>query len=425
MLTWYLGHGDGLSKLPPIGLKAAEDVPPSPAPSLGTAAKEDESTPTAAENGVQMAENPILPKSAKESSAVVASPISELDIPTVVVSPHDSSPPHPPLDKPTPVSGDILLPLIIFSVVKANPPHLVSHLLYTQRFRNQISGGGEESYCLVNLMAVAEFLENVDLEALGLSGGESRVIGAGDLSPLPLITPEKVGFMSEGLRLRGRMEQQVDAIAGSANKVISGVVDSSFGVLKALLPLQYTPSDPTNPQEGLPSSAPWNAMRPNFGLLRRESGFSIANLAASLPGAGREKTKSPRGEGEESGQQLVNVSRPGSVKSAKSAGVEDSSDEETDEEVSEGGEESGMDDGYQGVDQAGGGGHDSRSIRSFESMMSKGAKERERKIQETNASAAARKSLSDRLAGMSGMGRLQSDSLRKVPIFLDHSSLVL
>lgn len=28
--------------------------------------------------------------------------------------------------------------------------------------------GGEESYCLVNLLAVAEFLENVDLAALGL-----------------------------------------------------------------------------------------------------------------------------------------------------------------------------------------------------------------------------------------------------------------
>jgi hypothetical protein len=32
---------------------------------------------------------------------------------------------------PTPVSGDVLLPLIIFSVVKCNPPHLVSILLFT------------------------------------------------------------------------------------------------------------------------------------------------------------------------------------------------------------------------------------------------------------------------------------------------------
>jgi hypothetical protein len=69
----------------------------------------------------------------------------------------------------------VLLPVIIFSVVKANPARLVSHLLFTQRFRNQ-SFGGEESYCLINLMAVAEFLENVDLGALGLGEGEQNVI---------------------------------------------------------------------------------------------------------------------------------------------------------------------------------------------------------------------------------------------------------
>jgi hypothetical protein len=73
------------------------------------------------------------------------------------------------------VSGDILLPLIIFAVVKANPAHLVSQLLYIQRFRNR-SFGGEENYCLINLMAVAEFLENVDLAALGLTGPEGQII---------------------------------------------------------------------------------------------------------------------------------------------------------------------------------------------------------------------------------------------------------
>ena len=75
---------------------------------------------------------------------------------------------------PTPVSGDVLLPLIIFSVVKCNPPHLVSNLLFIQRFRNQ-SVGGEESYCLINLMAVAEFLENVDMAGLGLGDSEKVI----------------------------------------------------------------------------------------------------------------------------------------------------------------------------------------------------------------------------------------------------------
>ncbi len=75
----------------------------------------------------------------------------------------------PPPKEPTPVSGDVLLPLLIFAVVKSNPPatrlSLALYPTFPKSFR-----GGEESYCLVNLMAVVEFLENVDLAALGSEG---------------------------------------------------------------------------------------------------------------------------------------------------------------------------------------------------------------------------------------------------------------
>lgn len=76
-----------------------------------------------------------------------------------------------PAQQPTTVSGDVLLPLLIFAVVKSNPPRLVSHLLFTQRYRNAAFAGGEEGYCLINLMAVVEFLENVDLGAVGVGDG--------------------------------------------------------------------------------------------------------------------------------------------------------------------------------------------------------------------------------------------------------------
>ena len=111
------------------------------------------------------------------SSKKAPPPPLPLDAPPSSVPPRPQPPSEPQLSPirprsqakkdPTPVSGDVLLPLIIFSVVKSNPPHLVSNLLFTQRFRNQ-SVGGEESYCLINLMAVAEFLENVDMAGLGL-----------------------------------------------------------------------------------------------------------------------------------------------------------------------------------------------------------------------------------------------------------------
>lgn len=167
---------DGLSRLPPVRLKSGLSGRQSPEP-----------------NGSSHAVSPPIPPpetpTLQISTELVTSPTtiptlvieSEPDAETVVplpllMEPSDTesslrpiSPPHMPA---TPISGDILLPILIFSVVKSNPPHLVSHLLYTQRFRNQNLGEG--GYCLINLMAVAEFLENVDLAALGL--GEGRVM---------------------------------------------------------------------------------------------------------------------------------------------------------------------------------------------------------------------------------------------------------
>ncbi|KAF7964557.1 hypothetical protein HWV62_5696, partial [Athelia sp. TMB] len=178
---------DGLSKLPPVKLRSEE------AKTSGPHLKSDTVLDLPA---AQAPATPAL------STTLISSPTS--DVPTVTLSEtsldaeprqgtsfHGARSPSPlltipqPLPEATPVSGDILLPLIIFSVVKANPAHLVSHLLYTQRFRNQ-RVGGEESYCMINLMAVAEFLENVDLAALGLKDSEKKIISTADLTPIPL-----------------------------------------------------------------------------------------------------------------------------------------------------------------------------------------------------------------------------------------------
>lgn len=68
--------------------------------------------------------------------------------------------------------ADLLLPIIIYAIVKANPTRLVSHLLYTQRYRASVCATGEASYAVVNVTAAVEFLENVDLAELGLSSAE-------------------------------------------------------------------------------------------------------------------------------------------------------------------------------------------------------------------------------------------------------------
>lgn len=229
---------------------------------------------------------------------------------------------------------------------------------------------------------------------------------AADLTPIPLIrTPDLPSFPNLP-SLRGRMEQQVDAIAGSANKVLLGVVDTSFGVLRSFLPGSTPQSNSVTLMEEPATGAPWNSVKPGFGLLRRESGFSIAGLAASLPG---NRARSVYEDGEEAGQQLITVSRPGSIKSAAVASDDDATD-------SEGGsdENSGDENEQEGDEQDdGAGGHDTRSIKSFESMMSGSARERKE--------ASERKSLSDRLANMSGLSRLahgQSHKVRRSLTFL-------
>ena len=168
--------------------------------------------------------------------------------------------------------------------------------------------------------------------------------------------------------------------------MISGVVDSSFGVLRALLP------GTVDAQQAVTSvidqdSAPWNVARPGFGLLRRESGFSIASLAASLPGRERAKSINSTAAVEESGQMMVEVaSRPGSVRSAYLSDAEESEEAESEEDEDEEDEEEDEEEGQ-----------DTKSIKSFESMM--GKKHRRRNIK-------ARKTLSDRLASMPGLSRL-------------------
>ena len=256
----------------------------------------------------------------------------------------------------------------------------------------------------------------------------------------------------------------VDVIAGSANKVILGVVDSSFGVLRALLPGQ-TVQTGTNSGNGT-STAPRSGLsvttgsstsagagagagageadatvwgvRPGLGLLRRETGFSIAGLTVALPG-GASKARG-QSHPEEGQRELVEVSsRLPSLKShlsgqddheKESEETEEGSEEEgsvqgsEDEEGEEGREDSEVEPTGEGDGEGEGDGvgegeadaeeeeaHDTRSIRSFESMLSGG-----RAGRKTNAgtlSASGRPSgrrrltdFTDRLThGVAGMSR--------------------
>lgn len=238
------------------------------------------------------------------------------------------------------------------------------------------------------------------------------------LTPIPIVRttlPLDVPVDAPG-GLRGRVEQGVDAIAGSANKVISGVVDSSFGVLRSFLPSAPTSASAPTPAPTLTStftSAPTTETsdtRWNMGLLRRESGFSIASLVPGRKGDGK-------GEGEDGQRELVAVSsRPGSIHSIyvnEDMGVEGTEDEsEASDDDEEDGEEEEDEDESEEEEHA----HDAKSIRSFESMMSGNsgkARKKKRKL-----ASLSRKSLTDRLAQVPGLSRLSGTDTHKVCLCL-------
>lgn len=197
------------------------------------------------------------------------------------------------------------------------------------------------------------------------------------MTPIPVPpSPPAVGrerSLSTSSALRDRVEQ----VTGSANKVLTGVVDS-VSLIRSLLPNATNPMTPA--MDSLQGTAPWNAVpRPGFGILRRDSVFSIKSM---LPGS----TKA--GDGEE----MLDVSRPVSRAGASTYG----SDMEDVKEDEDGGTDDSGSDSSDEDEEEEGGGRDARSIRSFESMMSRSRRERNK------AKAQPRKSLSDRLSGITG-----------------------
>lgn len=69
-------------------------------------------------------------------------------------------------------SADSFMPLLIYTVLRANPEHLVSNVQYILRFRNQDKLGGEAGYYLSSLLGAVQFIENLDRTSLTISDEE-------------------------------------------------------------------------------------------------------------------------------------------------------------------------------------------------------------------------------------------------------------
>ncbi|KAF2121610.1 hypothetical protein BDV96DRAFT_564633 [Lophiotrema nucula] len=69
-------------------------------------------------------------------------------------------------------SADAFVPLLIYTVLQANPDSLVSNVQYILRFRNQDKLGGEAGYYISSLMGAIQFIEGLDRTSLTVSDEE-------------------------------------------------------------------------------------------------------------------------------------------------------------------------------------------------------------------------------------------------------------
>ncbi|KAG1451077.1 hypothetical protein G6F46_009830 [Rhizopus delemar] len=111
-------------------------------------------------------------------------------------------------------STDVLLPILIYTIVKTNPTRLLSNLKYISRFQRPDQLAGQSSYCLTNTMAAVSFLETANLVGLGLSA-DKVISHVEDLKESSITKPNN--HNNNGLKLMN------DVVDSSYRAVFDGI----------------------------------------------------------------------------------------------------------------------------------------------------------------------------------------------------------
>ncbi|KAJ2802190.1 ATP-dependent RNA helicase dbp2 [Coemansia guatemalensis] len=136
--------------------------------------------------------------------------------------PADTAETSPPK---TELAADSILPLLIYAVVKSNPPRFVSNLRFIQRFRTRSLLSSQFEYCMTNAHAVASFVASVDPRHLGLPAEVSAAALEPSSPPPPLAILHNLlvnnVVSSVGLDV-------MQGVAGGSKKVAVGVYDATL-----------------------------------------------------------------------------------------------------------------------------------------------------------------------------------------------------
>ncbi|KAJ1980506.1 hypothetical protein H4R34_002433, partial [Dimargaris verticillata] len=147
------------------------------------------------------------------------------------------------------LSADDLLPLMIYTVVRYNPPRLVSNLRYLQRYLyHERQTRGIPAYCLTTLAAAASFVETVDFAALGLGAHQLVASPALDANSASTTTDRSLPISAVGVAwssdsLAPSMEtasSPLDPQGGADQALLSKVVGGALHAVQRGLPMAWS-----------------------------------------------------------------------------------------------------------------------------------------------------------------------------------------
>eukprot|EP00897_Mesotaenium_endlicherianum_P006351 jgi/Mesen1/5744/ME000291S04927 len=176
--------------------------------------------------------------------------------------------------------ADDFLPVLIYVVIKANPPQLHSNLAYIQHYRAEKRLVSEAAYFFTNLVSAASFVENLDASSLSLDPGRFDELmyaakemltsgaisgdasGADPLPPVPASPPSRPPLVKQ-TGLSDVMSSSTAAAAAAAVQYSPLFQDTGLGLVAGLS--SAVPSTPsTGAATGGDTSASWSPGGPSF-----------------------------------------------------------------------------------------------------------------------------------------------------------------